>query len=69
MFNQLKNSSNPAGMVQSMFGSNPLFQRAVEMAKGKSPEEIKQTALNIAQQRGISKEQAQQILSNFGIKL
>lgn len=43
-------------MQQQMLGranGNPLFQRAQEMAKGKSPEELEQVARNLCQQRGI----------------
>lgn len=38
MFNQIKGSNNPMGMMQQMFGNNPMFGRAMEMAQGKSPE-------------------------------
>ena len=39
------------------------------MAKGKSPDELKETFMNIAKQRGIDPQQAQQILSQIGIKI
>jgi hypothetical protein len=39
------------------------------MAKGKSPDELKETVMNIAKQRGIDPLQAQQMLSKFGIKI
>ena len=41
----------------------------MEMAKGKSPDELKETVMNLAQQRGIDPQQAQQLLSQFGIKI
>ena len=41
MFNQIKGSNNPMGMMQQMFGNNPMFGRAMEMAQGKSPEQLK----------------------------
>ncbi len=40
-------------MFNQMFGNNPLFKRAQEMSRGKTPEEMKQIAMNLCQQRGI----------------
>ena len=40
-------------MVNQMLRSNPLFQRAQQMAQGKSEEELKQIANNLCKQRGI----------------
>ena len=31
-----------------MFGNNPVFQQARKMAEGKSPEQMKETVLNLA---------------------
>lgn len=69
MFNQIKGSNNPMGMMQQMFGNNPMFGRAMEMAQGKSPEQLKETVMNLAKQRGIDPQQAKQMLSQFGIKI
>ena len=55
--------------MQKMLGNNPLFGRAMEMAQGKSPEQLKETIMNLAQQRGIDPQQAQQLLSQFGFKM
>lgn len=51
--------------------SNPLYQRAQEMAKGKSNEEIKEIALNICKEKGIDFNQAfEQFKSQFkGVNL
>ena len=35
----------------------------------RSPEQLKETVMNLAQQRGIDPQQAQQLLSQFGIKI
>ena len=40
-------------MINQMLRSNPLFQRAQQMANGKSEEELKQIANNLCKQRGI----------------
>ena len=45
-------------MVNQMFRNNPLFQRAQQMAQGKSEEELKQIANNLCKQRGIDLNEA-----------
>ena len=45
-------------MIQKMLRSNPLFQRAMQMAHGKSEEELKQIANNLCKQRGIDLNEA-----------
>lgn len=45
-------------MVNQMLRSNPLFQRAKQMAQGKSEEELKQIANNLCKQRGINIDEA-----------
>lgn len=45
-------------MVNQMLRSNPLFQRAMQMAHGKSEEELKQIANNLCKQRGIDLNEA-----------
>lgn len=54
------------------FNSNPLFQRAQQMAQGKSEQQLEQTAENLCKQRGVDMQQAlkqfQQFKKMFGIK-
>ena len=45
-------------MANQMLRSNPLFQRAMQMANGKSEEELKQIANNLCKQRGINIDEA-----------
>lgn len=40
-------------MANQMLRSNPLFQRAQQMAQGKSEDELKQIANNLCKQKGI----------------
>ncbi len=40
-------------ILNQMLGTNPLFQRAQQMASGKNGEEINQIARNLCKQRGI----------------
>ena len=60
---------NPQAAMAQMFGNNPNYQRAMQMIQGKSPQELQQVAVNLAGQRGISREQMQQMMSQFGINL
>lgn len=63
-------------MMNQMLGNDPRFQRAKQMAQGKSEEELKQIANNLCQQRGINIEQAfgqfqnqmNQMAKMFGMK-
>ena len=69
ILNQIKNSQNPMAVMQSMFGNNPAFSRAVQMANGKNPNEIKQIVENLAKEKGMDISQIQQMASMFGIKM
>lgn len=40
--------------------SNPMFQMAMAMGKGKNPQELKQIAENICKEKGIDLEEAYQ---------
>lgn len=52
--------TNPNQIMQNMLYQNPLFQRAVQMAQGKSENELMQVAENICREKGINMEQAKQ---------
>lgn len=69
LMGMLQNSNNPMQMMQNMFGNNPMFQRAMQMGQGKSPEQLQQTVLNLAKQRGMDEQQLNQFLGNFGLKI
>ena len=45
-------------MANQMLRNNPSFQRAMQMAHGKSEEELKQIANNLCKQRGINIDEA-----------
>lgn len=65
LMGQLQQSNNPMGMLQSMFGNDPTMQRAIQMARGKSPEQVMQIAQNLADQQGID---LKLMLSQIGFK-
>ena len=52
-----------------MAGTDPLMGRAMQMSKGKNPDEMKAIVRNLARQKGWSDEQLGQFLSPFGLKL
>lgn len=65
----LNQSNNPLELIQNMAGQNPLMGRALQMGKGKSVDELKVIAQNLARQRGINEKQLGQFLSGFGLRL
>lgn len=48
---------NQMQMFNHMFGGNPLFQRAQQMAKGKSANQVQEVCKNICKQRGFDFDQ------------
>lgn len=48
---------NPMSFMSKQFGSNPMFRQAQQMAQGKSPEQLKQTCMNLCKQRGLDFDQ------------
>ena len=40
MMGMLKNSGNPAAMIQSMAQSDPAIKKAVNMCRGKNPQQV-----------------------------
>lgn len=69
MFNQLRSNPNPMALMQQMFGDNPMFQQALNMSKGKSPLEMQQTIINLAQTKGIDPTVINNLLNQFGFKI
>lgn len=65
----LQNSGNPMMMLTQLAQQNPMMSRAMQMGKGKNEVQLKETVRNLAKQRGMSDEQLQQMLSNFGLTL
>lgn len=49
---------NPMQMLNNMYGGNPLFQRAMQMAKGKDVDGMKQIAHNLCDNMGIDFDEA-----------
>ena len=45
-------------LMQQAQNNNPMFKRAQEMASGKSPEQLEQTARNLCKNMGINFDEA-----------
>lgn len=53
LINMLFSSPNPDAMMQQVLGNNPIYQQIMQNIQGKSPEEIKQYAMNVCRTQGI----------------
>ena len=59
-----RNGGNPMMLMQQMAGRNPQMQQAMSMIQGKTPEQLKQMAENMAKERGMTVEQ---VAKNIGL--
>lgn len=50
----VKRGVNPMQLIQQMAGSSPQAAQAMKMMQGKSPEQLRQIALNMCKERGIN---------------
>ena len=62
----LQNSQNPMILMQQIFGNNPQFRQIMQIANGKSPQQLEQYVRNLYQSQG---QDINQIASQFGLKL
>lgn len=69
IMNLVRNSNNPMALIQQTFGGNPVFNSAMNMAQGKSPQELQQIIRNVAKERGMSEQQLNSFISQFGLSL
>lgn len=70
VFNAMR---NPTQAITNMAQQNPAMKQALQMSKGKSPQEVEQVCKNLCNQLGIDYSQAlqqfNQMGSQFGINL
>jgi hypothetical protein len=62
----LQNSNNPMGVLQQLLGNNPQYRQVMQIAQGKSPQELEQYVRNLYQSQG---QDINQVASQFGLKL
>ena len=55
-------------LMEKMMAQNPLLSRAMQMGKGKNPQELAMIARNLARQQSMNDQQFAQLLGQFGIK-
>lgn len=54
-------------MIQQMANQNPIMRRAIGMAQGKSPEQLRDIATNLCAQKGMSPEETRNLFGQFGL--
>ena len=54
MLNSMSKGKNPMLMMQQMAAQNPQMRQFMQMIQGKTPEQLRQMAENVAKERGIS---------------
>lgn len=62
IFQAVQNGANPNAIVMQLARNNPVFQRALQMTNGRTPEQILGMAQQMAQQRGVNLNQLAQQL-------
>lgn len=62
LISMTRQGGNPMQMIQQMAANNPQAAQAVRIMQGKSPEQLRQIATNMARERGMTVEQVMQQL-------
>lgn len=60
----MQKGQNPMALMQSMAQQNPQVAQALQMMQGKSPQQLREMAQNMAQERGVD---LNQMLRQMGI--
>ena len=53
MIQLMRSGQSPMGMMQEMAQQDPRAQQAMQMIQGKSPQQLRQMAQNMAREKGI----------------
>lgn len=61
----MRNGGNPMAMLQGMASGNPQMAQALQMIQGKSPQQLQQMAMNMAQEQGIN---INELIQSLGIR-
>ena len=62
----MRSGGNPTALLQRMTGNNPMVGQLMQSMQGKSPDALRQMAMNIAKERGIDLDQFAQ---QFGMNI
>ena len=66
LIGMLQNANNPMALMQQVLGTNPQFKQVMQIAHGKSPQELEQYVRNLYQSQG---QDINQSASQFGLKI
>ena len=66
IMNILKQAPNPMFLIQQLFGNHPKYNEVMQMAQGKSPQELEQYVRNLYQSQG---QDINQKANQFGLKI
>lgn len=64
----MRNGGNPMVMIQQMAGRDPRMAQAMNIIGGKSPEQLRTIAENMAKERGTSVEQVAKQLGFYNLR-
>ena len=62
----IQNGGNPMQMLMQMSRQNPMIGQVMQMANGKTPQEMRHMVQQTAQQRGVN---LNQLAQSIGLKL
>lgn len=62
----MRSGGNPMTLLNQMTGNNPMVSSLMQSMQGKSPDALRQMAMNIAKERGVD---LNQFAQQFGMKL
>ena len=65
LISMTRQGNNPMQLIQQMAANNPQAAQAMKIMQGKSPEQLKQIATNMAKERGMTIEQ---VIQQLGIR-
>ena len=66
LIGMLQNANNPMALMQQVLGTNPKFKQVMQIAQGKSPQELESYVRNLYQSQG---QDINQIANQFGLKI
>lgn len=68
MMQAMQGGMNPMQWVQQQAGNNPQMHQLMQIVQGKNPQELREIAANMAQQRGLNYgDLEQQFAQRFGV--
>lgn len=65
MIQAARGGGNPIQIISQMAGGNPIMGQGLRMIQGKSPDQIRQMAENMASERGTT---AEDVLRGLGLR-